>query len=459
MKWRCSMNDNNVITLGSLFDGIGGFPYAAARLGIKPIWASEIIPACISITKRHFPNMKHLGDIANLNGGEIEPVDIITFGSPCQGLSLAGRRKGFKDGRSNLFFEAVRIIKEMRNATNELRPRFCVWENVPGVLSSNKNEDFKIVLEEISRIAEPGVSIPRPSAEKNNIVWLPAGAVMGYNWSLAWRTLDAQYWGVPQRRRRIFLVADFGGRHIGEILFKPEILSGDFETCNEKREGTASNTKRNIETAVINDQGGCSINIEASGISPCLRGGAHGNTPIAAQYAVDFGRTADRIQMNPQTAAALQSEGGGGGAKTGLYCLPVYSYDCRNHVINNNISGTIQSKENGGYSLNFINPIVTFSFQRTDEYKESNVGKTLAERDYKSPTDLIIQDYIIRRLTPLECERLQGFPDNWTACGHTGKSISDSRRYKALGNSVAIPCVERVLGGINYFIKELNREI
>jgi DNA (cytosine-5)-methyltransferase 1 len=194
------------MTLGSLFDGIGGFPLAAVRNGITPVWASEIEIAPMSITKRHFPKMKQLGDIKKINGAEIEPVDIITFGSPCQDLSNAGKRAGIEGSRSNLFFEAVRIIKEMREKTHGEYPARIIWENVTGAFSSNEGEDFRTVLQEIATAAGGGaVSIPRPSSRDG---WLPAGAVMGDGWSLAWRVLDAQYWGVPQRRKRIFLVAD-----------------------------------------------------------------------------------------------------------------------------------------------------------------------------------------------------------------------------------------------------------
>ena len=206
--------------LGSLFDGSGGFPLAGILCGIEPVWASEIEPFPIRVTTKRLPFMKHYGDVSCLDGCKIEPVDIITFGSPCQDMSVAGKRNGLDGERSGLFFEAVRIVKEMRRATDGKYPRYIVWENVPGAFSSNKGEDFRCVLESICRIKDETLSVPR--ADK----WRPAGNIVGDDFSIAWRVLDAQYWGVPQRRKRIFLVADFAGRSAGEILFKPEGLPG-----------------------------------------------------------------------------------------------------------------------------------------------------------------------------------------------------------------------------------------
>lgn len=213
------------MTLGSLFDGSGGFPLAGVLNGITPVWASEIEPYPMRVTAARFPHMKQLGDVTKINGAEIEPVDIITFGSPCQDLSVAGAQKGIHNGeRSSLFFEAIRIIKEMRNATDTgtdkcVRPRFAVWENVPGAFNSNKGKDFQAVLEAFAGVCERGLSIPQPKK------WSHAGSVVGSGWSLAWRTYDAQYWGVPQRRKRIYLIADFGSERAGEILFERKSVS------------------------------------------------------------------------------------------------------------------------------------------------------------------------------------------------------------------------------------------
>ena len=205
------------ITLGSLFDGIGVFPLAAARCGIVPVWASEIEAAPISITKRHFPGMKHLGDISKLHGGAIPPVHVLTFGSPCQNLSQIGNRTGLAGAKSNLFFHAIRIIQEMRDATKGVYPIITVWENVMGAFSSNDRMDFRAVL---SAFADTEISMP-PSGR-----WANAGMVRGGCPDIAWRLMDAQYWSSPRlaRRQRIFLVADFGGRRAPEILFKPRTM-------------------------------------------------------------------------------------------------------------------------------------------------------------------------------------------------------------------------------------------
>ena len=213
---------NKPLTLGSLFDGSGGFPLGGMLAGITPVWASEIEPFPIRVTTKRLPFMKHYGNISAMDGGKIEPVDIITFGSPCQDMSIAGRRDGLDGSRSSLFYEAVRIIKEMRCATDGKYPRWICWENVPGAFSSNKGEDFKAVLEAIIGIAEPNAEVPMPEKAR----WPYADLYMGDGWSVAYRTLDAQYWGVPQRRRRIYLVADLAGGCAGKILFESEGLSG-----------------------------------------------------------------------------------------------------------------------------------------------------------------------------------------------------------------------------------------
>ena len=216
------MKTEKPLTLGSLFDGSGGFPLGGLLAGITPVWASEIEPFPIRVTTKRLPFMKHYGNISAMDGGKIEPVDIITFGSPCQDMSVAGRRDGLDGKRSSLFYEAVRIIKEMRCATGGRYPRYIVWENVPGAFSSNKGEDFKAVLEAVIGIAEPNAQVPMPEKAR----WPYADLYMGDGWSVAYRTLDAQYWGVPQRRRRIYLVADLAGGSAGKILFESEGLSG-----------------------------------------------------------------------------------------------------------------------------------------------------------------------------------------------------------------------------------------
>lgn len=242
--------------LGSLFDGSGGFPLAGAMHGIEPAWASEIEPYPIRVTTARFPAMKHLGDITKINGAEIEPVDIITFGSPCQDLSVAGKQAGLENGaRSNLFYEAIRIIKEMRRATNGVYPRIAVWENVPGAYSSHGGKDFQSVLQAFASICSDAV-IPGPPGGK----WRGAGCIVADGWSVAWRTLDAQYCGVPQRRRRIYLVADFAGQSAGEILFKQEGLRGDSAESGKAGEGAAGDATGSVDGSV-----GIGINGEIAG--------------------------------------------------------------------------------------------------------------------------------------------------------------------------------------------------
>ena len=212
--------ENKNLTLGSLFDGSGGFPLGGLISGITPLWASEVEPFPIRVTTKRLPQITHYGDVSKLNGAEVPPVDIITFGSPCQDMSVAGKRSGLDGERSGLFYQAVRIVKEMRCKTNGKYPRFVVWENVPGAFSSNKGEDFKAVLEEICKVKDDSISVPQSGK------WTNAGEIVGEQFSLAWRVFDAQYWGVPQRRKRIYLVADFAGQCAGKILFESEGVSG-----------------------------------------------------------------------------------------------------------------------------------------------------------------------------------------------------------------------------------------
>ena len=247
------------LTLGSLFDGSGGFPLAGMMAGITPIWASEIEPFPIRVTTKRIPHMKHYGDISKMNGGKIEPVDIITFGSPCQNLSLAGKREGLNGEKSSMFFEAIRVIKEMRESTNGEYPRWIVWENVPGAMSSSKGQDFRTVLEEICKIKDETVHIPMPEKK-----WTTAGEIVGNDYSVAYRILDAQYFGVPQRRRRIFLVADFAGECARKVLFESESVFGNFKKSLCSWQGTAGTAETGIgETGTIclNDQGGERIDV------------------------------------------------------------------------------------------------------------------------------------------------------------------------------------------------------
>lgn len=551
------------LTLGSLFDGIGGFPYAASFYGIRPLWASEIIPECISVTQKHFPEMEHVGDITKLYGGTLPPVDIITFGSPCQDLSVAsGKRLGLAGERSGLFLEAVRIIREMQEATNGEYPKFALWENVPGALSSSSRRDFKAVLEAFTE-----AEVPMPGSGR----WANAGMVRGRGADLAWCVYDAQYFGTAQRRRRIFLIADFRGQRSGEILFVPKSLSGYFAAGGTPRQGPAAYAQSGAGTAgagdvipaismrircgcegggkgpllqieksgtlatgndqylfapkdvveILNDQGGDSLCVEKGGVSPTLRSQTHGNLPITA-YAIQgsmIGRTdgngpqGDGINENvsftlntidrhavcmatgqtnaeimteksptlvagheqpivthPQIAGTLCASGAGlsrpagqgneldfcvmsagfkhkAGSQSGSIgfqeetaptllagqqsavmkaCLiggaavmeaQTAAVDCRNLRETDEVSSTLLAKAaSGGYSLNYQNPVRT--------------------------------GLCVRRLTPTEAERLQGYPDGWTEAGADGSPISDTKRYQMLGNSIAVPCVAYIMQGI-----------
>ena len=261
---------NDKLTLGSLFDGSGGFPLAGLLSGVTPVWASEIEPFPIRVTTKRLPFMKHYGDISAMNGGKVEPVDIITFGSPCQDMSVAGKRAGLDGSRSNLFYEAVRIIKEMRCATDGKYPKYVVWENVPGAFSSNKGDDFRCVLKSICQIKNETAVVSQPDK------WLPSGEIVGDDFSVAWRVLDAQYWGVPQRRKRIFLVADFAGRRAGKILFESEGLSGYSAQSLRSWQETACRVGKGTAASslCLNDQGGSRMDVSED-VTSTLRAEAH----------------------------------------------------------------------------------------------------------------------------------------------------------------------------------------
>lgn len=406
--------------------------------------------------------MKHLGDITRIDGGAIAPVDVITGGSPCQDLSVAGKRAGLAGERSGLYMEQIRIIREMRNAdilrgrTGQLiRPRFMVWENVPGAFSSNRGEDFRAVLEEAARTADPNAVVPGPPAGR----WPASGAVLGDGWSLAWRVLDAQFWGVPQRRRRIALVADFGGRAAPEILFIRKGVFGDIDAGPATGEASSAGAgggayptvanclkaKANLsfrgdsDTLVYSFSSGQGAKAGGIGyaeeLSPTLKAAASGSnrSPCVFENHGQDSRLTGPLDVAPTVAQKFGTGGnntplvvatGQSGAEITVGFVPtlncnheqpvVAGLDCRNATENQELSATLQAKANGGQSLNCTHPV--------------RVGKT------------------VRRLTPLECERLQGFPDGWTDIGpwvdgkgKIHKESSDSARYKALGNSIALP--------------------
>lgn len=602
-------------TLGSLFDGIGGFPLAAVRNGIEPVWASEIEAFPIEVTRKRFPSMLHVGDITKLNGAELPPVDIITGGSPCQDLSVAGARAGLAGERSGLFMEQIRVVKEMRDAderrdrtAHTVRPRYMCWENVPGAFSSAGGEDFRIVLEEIVRIKDGSCSVPRPDSGR----WESAGAIiLGNQFSLAWRVMDAQFWGVAQRRKRIFLVADFAGRSAIQILFEQDRLPGypapgggpgqgtpasapgspaspgragpiGFDGYNGDLTGekaatlgvncgmstgrngviTAFATNQRDEVRDLHDvaaaltaQPGMKqqtfvAGITAKGNGDCflseerhtsLSGG--GGMPgqgypaiFTAGFSAGQGSAAGGIGFQTECSPTLKASESGSNMVPSILCLNDQGGSVM--ACSEDVAGTLRAQEHGhqplivdkrsdemmpalyenhGIDARYTGPHTVaptmsarygtggnnvpliaqgsepcqesshaiFSRQRVDVFREDAVASTQSARQHKDATDLVMDvagldcrngrengdlcgtlqqgttgsslnsihpvrtGRLIRRLTPLECERLQGFPDHWTEL----LDASDSARYKALGNSVAIPCVDFVLRGIAYFLR------
>ena len=340
-------------TIGSLFDGSGGFPLAASLCGGTPKWASEIEPYPIAVTKSRFPGVKHLGSVTDIKGGEVEPVDVITFGSPCQDLSVAGKRAGLKHEangddettRSGLFMEAVRIIKEMREATNGVYPRFAVWENVPGAFSSNKGEDFRIVLQELIQVVEPTAVMPEVP-EKG---WPYADSYCGDGWSIAYRVLDAQFWGVPQRRRRIYLVADFRGECAGKVSFEREGLRGYFETGRtswqtvtgdaETGSGTADCEGNNVAYSINHQGGNVEQIIEDKTGTLTAAMNSSGNNKLSVAYGVTTKGNGDAF-ISEEKHTALSC--GGGQAGQGYPCVmdPV-GFDGYNSTLPDDKSSTL----------------------------------------------------------------------------------------------------------------------
>lgn len=427
--------------IGSLFDGSGGFPLAASLCGGTPVWASEVEPFPIAVTKSRFPNMKHLGSVTDVKGNEVEPVDVITFGSPCQDLSVAGKRAGLKHTengdeettRSGLFMEAVRIIKEMREATNGQYPRFAVWENVPGAYSSNKGEDFRTVCEELIKIVEPGAVMP--AVPKNG--WPYADSYCGEGWSLSYRTYDAQYWGVPQRRRRIYLVADFRGECAGKVSFEREGLRGYFETGRTPRQGTSSYA----ETGVGADDRRVPYTLKIR--SGCEGGGK--GALIQTDKSATLATNNDQYLFQPVTFEP------GIAAREGGHIYEGVSGTLRANAGDNQMSVAYADMildDQGGSQISVRddgkcptlraethgNIPCVFSIENHPADSRVNIdesGKvqTLTSRmgtgghyiEEGGPAPSLRTGhppgvcfrYIVRRLTPTECARLQGFADAW----------------------------------------------
>lgn len=595
--------ENKNLTLGSLFDGSGGFPLGGLISGITPLWASEIEPFPIRVTTKRLPQMKHYGDVSAQNGADLPPVDIITFGSPCQDMSVAGKRSGLDGERSSLFYQAVRIVKEMRCKTNGKYPRFVVWENVQGAFSSNKGEDFRAVLSSLCKIKREDYAVP----ELPNGKWDNAGCIMGEDFSLAWRLFDAQYWGVPQRRKRIYLVADLDGGSAGKILFESEGVSGYTPQGFRSWQGTAGSAEESVgaSSLCLNDQGGQRMDVtedftatlRAASNHPPLVFENHsqdtrykGPLNVAQTVLSTYGTGGNNQPFVLETPKTLKirsgCEGGGKGAliqenKSATLscnndqtvfvpkCYGICSKDSNSMKSDNPHSGFYEAETsrcldaNGGnpscnqggmavvavqgsmigraekngpqgsgigedvsFTLNTADRhAVAFSQEAYDKYVENNTGSSLrasggmygggsetlvystsknsyhteAEEnlanalvatDYKDPPTVAEEpQYIIRRLTPTECARLQGFPDWWcddlgtenpteediaywsevfethrkimgtSTKPKTEKQIikwlkdpySDAAEYKMWGNGVALPNVCFVLAGIVYY--------
>lgn len=487
--------------------------------------------------------MKHVGDITRVNGAQVAPVWCITGGSPCQDLSIAGKRAGLAGARSGLYMEQIRIVKEMREhdrsigRTGELvRPRYMVWENVPGAFSSNFKDgfgDFGAVLEEAVRIAEPGFSLPRlPDKQK----WTKSGGLVGDGWSVAWRTHDAQYWGVPQRRRRISMVVDFNGHTAGDILFERfggAESSGVHEVVADSGRESGSEVQPDAESVCRDTpEGGTAREEIAGGAESCsayavrIRGGCGGGdkdclTPWDCQ--------SKRVFSTEAKSPCLQGGVGGGVNNPTIFCLQGNGIDradtagCNGKGWKEDISYTINTidrpavcaatvldmshacdviRDCGGISPSLQarmgtggNQIpLTYQMQGFGDYREGNVASNCKQRDFKGGTDLVCavdcrnfreggeingtlqakesggqslnlnntvrQNMVVRRLTPLECTRLQGFPDGWVGIGDWADEKgrvhkeADAPKYKALGNSIALPFWRWMLGRMAAFLPE-----
>lgn len=394
-------------------------------------------------------------------------------------MSQAGKREGLAGERSGLFLEMIRVITEMREATNGEYPKFAIWENVRGAFSSSKGEDFRCVLERFARIVEPDVSIPRPSGKNGK--WAKSGTISGNGWSLAWRLFDAKYWGVAQRRQRIALVMDFGGQRASEILFERTSMSGDscesipawktftrtpktsvagYDRMVEPRnsvtggaesEGTRRSGREGIGRVLESDHRETSTRCtEPAAYTLKIRSGCEGGgkgalvqTELSATISTLQDQTLICLVENPSLHNSKQ--------KISPVVFESHSQDAR-YTQQGDTSPTCTAQwGTGGNNMPLVVEKKAFAMQRIGEYKESEHASTMKSRDYKDATDLIAEKetknlrWIVRRLTPLEDERLQGFPDGWTDIGdwidENGKKhkTSDAARYKALGNSIALP--------------------
>ena len=459
------------LRLGSLFDGSGGFPLAATNVGIVPVWASEIEPFPILVTTTRFPQMQHLGDICNIDGSQLEPVDVVTFGSPCQDLSVAGKRAGLAGERSGLFHQAVRVIKEMRKATSGRYPRFAVWENVPGAFSSNKGADFHQVLRELIGVKDEQAAANLPRVQK----WQKAGAIVADQWSIAWRVLDAQFFGLPQRRKRIFLIADFASERAGHILFEPPSLRRNTQAGCDQGQAATSNPASSPQTASSRNGVARSSTLRMRGGKPGGGKGALIQTDISGR----LGCNNDQRIFEP-IAYGFNAIHTKRKNRTGRYG---YETEVAKTL---DTSGICPTCNQGGIAI--VDTVVSAS--KSDFFCKgtNNLTGPLLASDFTDPPIVTAPQpsgYRVRRLTPTECARLQGFPDDWTrdlaisdptdsqldywwqvwaswakAQGlkkpKTRNQVrswlanpgTDRALYKLWGNGIALPCAELVLSQI-----------
>lgn len=489
------------ITMGSLFDGSGGFPEAARRHGMTPVFASEVEPYPIAVTRSRFPGMKPLGNILTLRGDLVTPVDVVTFGSPCQDLSVAGKQAGIHAGtRSNLFFEAIRFFKEMREKTHGKYPRIVVWENVPGAFSSHKGEDFRAVLQALAEIGCPEAAIPMPEKGK----WAKAGCIVGDGWSIAWRTYDAQFWGVPQRRKRIYLIADFGSERAGEILFEREGVRGHFapsgaqgqETAENAQGNPASDDRERIDPTVCIKTYDARGNGDGNVVNTIT--GDHENritdyTSLAVETHPVYSLQGNAIDRNAQ-------QNGSGICENVSHTVNAVDRHGVAYCVGNGQLNQISMAEQANTldCMHDQQAVVVFDKEVYNSGINSNGGHHVSDNGI-APTlrtmhpPGVATQYIVRRLTPTECARLQGFPDTWghpdkkdsftpeeyafwlevrnTHAAINGKQVkdyteaqmlkwynglhTDSAEYKMWGNGIALPCAEDVMGRI---AKHLRRE-
>ena len=454
--------------LGSLFDGSGTCPLAASAVGIIPAWASEIEPFPMAVTQSRFPKMAHLGDITKMNGAEIEPVDVITFGSPCQNLSIAGNGKGLAGQESSLFFEAVRVIQEMRCATNGRFPQIVIWENVYGAFSSTQGEDFRTVIETLWKICEGDDSVPRYAEDKRGRQkWPHTGFVLGDHSSIAWRGLDAQGWGVPQRRKRVFVVLDLGGQCAGRILFEREGLRRDFKKVRR----TGQTVRPASETSPVEHYRVYAVENHAQDSRVSLRpdntvqtlagrmGTGGGNVPLVLVPC--FGQASYDEYAPTEQAVTLKATGGNYGGGTETLVLEPIGADFYNQAITGGVTMTLAAARPDHHHL----PCALIPYTLKIRSGCEGGGKGALIQEDKSATLSCNNDqtlfvptqtengeviYLARKLTPTECASLQGFEKDWCAL----VPHKDSAEYKMWGNGMAFPCMLYIMEGVQEVLAE-----